>query len=102
MTANDDGRPLAPPPDRASPDSDPDGGDGQLLQLVSNPGVQRSAPTNPGSTGPGRPGSKPAYTPLTEEQISNIVFQETEGLSGADVQLARLQLAQSIMNAEGR
>ncbi len=79
------------------------GSDGQLFQLVSD----TNQPAAPAPDVPRRAASArsrgSAITPqLSAEQIGNIVFNETQGLSGDNVPLARLQLAQSIINADTR
>lgn len=44
----------------------------------------------------------PRDAPLDDEQIRNIVFNETQSLSGDDLPAARVQIAQAIMNADTR
>ena len=84
------GQPVAP-----GPASDDTIQPTRLAQASTTPASTRAAaPT--ASRGAG------GYTPMSAEDIGNIVFNETQGLSGDDVPLARLQLAESIMNAEDR
>ncbi|MGH6876188.1 MAG: RHS repeat domain-containing protein, partial [Rhizomicrobium sp.] len=45
-------------------------------------------------------GSVPPDPPLTQDQIAAIVFNETQSLSGSDLSLVRLEIADTIINAD--
>ncbi len=77
-----------------------DAGANPLLQFVSD----RRPPPRPAvaNTRPAAAGGAQPYTRMSAEELGNTVFNETKGLSGNDIPFARLQLVQSIMNAEDR
>lgn len=76
--------------------------------LYETPGVTpppAPTPLSPdGSSGPRtaepQPISRGPNAVLTDEQIRNIIYNETEGLSGPGVQNARAILAHTIINAD--
>lgn len=51
-------------------------------------------------TAQAQPISRGPNSILTDEQIQNIVYNETRGLSGSNIQRARVALAHTIMNAD--